>query len=121
MTNNDSIGLKEFVAQVIEDIHCGVNSGKSKINSPMASGTEITNIEFDLAITSSVEAKKENGGNIGINVLKVLNIGGSLDTASTTILSQANRIRFSIPLVLRETQYAEVAQGIGAVDSEMGY
>ena len=47
--NKENVNLKDFIAQVIENVYAEVNEGKDKKQETMNFGSEYTNINFDLA------------------------------------------------------------------------
>lgn len=120
MENNEA-NLKDFIAQTIQDIYLGVNEGKTKVKEPLDSLTERTEIAFDLAVSSSVVSSTEKGGKIGINVLNLINLGIGEDGNKNAKVSQANRIRFTVPLLLREREGITDVKEYTPFDSEAGY
>lgn len=60
----------------------------------------VSNIEFDVAVTTESNSDAQNGINAGIKVAGVFNMGlGSKGAASETA-QNISRIRFSIPVLL---------------------
>lgn len=119
----ETVGLKDFIAKVIEDVHEGVNAGKRKVHEPMCCGSESTHIDFDLAITSTMDKSSGTNGQIGVQVLDWFKVQASGKSEKGTIISQANRIHFTIPLVLRENTETSNDTGTGfePLDNEAGY
>ena len=117
---NDTVSLKDFVAKVIEDVHSGVNEGKRKVNEPMCTGSESTHIDFDLAITSTTDKSSGTNGQLAVKVWNWLNLQAGGKSEEGAVISQANRIHFTVPLTLREN--TEVMQtGLQPMDEEAGY
>lgn len=110
--NSETVNLKDFIAKVIEDVHRGVNEGKRKVNESMYAGAETTQIDFDLAITSTTDKSSDTNGQIAVKVLNLLNLQASGQSEKGTVISQANRIHFTIPLVLRENKEKSVEMGL---------
>ncbi len=107
---NKTASLKDFIAKVIGDVHNGANKGKAKVHEPKCFGRESTNIDFDLAITSTTDKSSETNGQIAVRVLDWLNLQAGGESGKETTVSQANRIRFTIPLVLREKTETSVVR-----------
>ena len=110
--NSESVNLKDFIAKVIEDVHSGVNEGKRKVNEAMYAGAETTQIDFDLAIVSTTDKSSGTNGQIAVNVLNLFNLQASGQSEKENVVSQANRIHFTIPLILRENKEKTVEMGL---------
>ena len=121
--NKENVSLKDFVAQVIEDVHSGVNEGKERIHEPKYYGSEETNIDFDLAITTTTDKASNTNGQIAVNVLNLVNLQAKGSSEKGTIISQANRIHFTIPLILRESRKAptKIRNGNNPLNEEIDY
>ena len=104
--------LDTFITKTINSIVKGVADSKNfatengaSVNPRMISRrdgsdrTTITNLEFDIAITSSME--KENGINGGISVFNV-SVGGK--ASDKGLEHSLSRIKFSVCIVLPETE-----------------
>lgn len=119
----ESVNLKDFIAKVIEEVHSGVNEGKRKVHEAMYTGCETTNIDFDLAITSTTDKTSGTNGEIAVSVLNWVNLHAGGQSAKGTVVSQANRIHFTIPLILRENKEESTVGSVKytPVDPEAGY
>ncbi|EOG6897093.1 hypothetical protein [Flavobacterium psychrophilum] len=104
--------LDTFITKTINSIVKGVAESRdfatengASVNPKMMSRfdgsgrTTITNLEFDVAITSSIE--KETGINGGISVFNV-SVGGK--ASDKGLEHSLSRVKFSVSIVLPETQ-----------------
>lgn len=104
--------LDTFITKTINSIIKGVadsrdfaKENEASVNPQMMSNfdhsikTTITNLEFDVAITSSME--KESGINGGISVFNV-SVGGK--TSDKGLEHSLSRIKFSVSIVLPQTK-----------------
>jgi hypothetical protein len=103
--------LDTFITKTINSIIKGIYDSKdfakeneACVNPKMISTKDnshkptITNLEFDIAVTSSME--KENGINGGISVFNV-SVGGK--TSDKGIEQSLSRIKFSVGILLPES------------------
>ncbi len=63
---------------------------------------KLVDIDSDLAVTTSGASSAEGGGNLGVSVA-VVKMGGSGNKAVETTTGTANRVRFSVPIMLPVT------------------
>jgi hypothetical protein len=67
---------------------------------------KLVEIDFDLAVTTSEASSTEGGGKLGVAVAVVkVNAGGSKTAETST--GTANRVRFSVPIMLPVTKPVE--------------
>ena len=121
--STDNVNLKDFIAKVIEDVHSGANEGKKRIHEPHYWGSEDTKIDFDLAITTTTDKNSNTNGQIAVSVLNLVNLQAKGQSEKGTIISQANRIHFTIPLILRESRKksTKMKNEYNPLDEEAGY
>lgn len=119
----ESVNLKDFIAKVIEDVYNGANKGKRNIQESKTYSPETTDIDFDLAVTSTTDKSSGTNGQIAVSVLNWVNLQAGGQSTKGTIVSQANRIHFKIPLTLREAKKSRshIKTANNPLDSEAGY
>ena len=120
--NKENVNLKDFIARVIEDVYVGVNEGKNKIHEVESLGSESTNINFDLAVTTTTDKVSNTNGQIAVSVLNFVNLQAKGQSGKGAIVSQANRIQFTIPLTLRVEKKRNPSITVyGSLDQESEY
>lgn len=110
--------LKEFIKTALTDIVSAVRETQEEVKeyatiAPLVTSGErtsavemkdgiahVSNIDFDVAVTTETKENTENGIKAGIKVASILNFGvGSKGDAMETS-QNISRIRFSIPVLL---------------------
>lgn len=88
--------LKDFISETIKQITDGILEGSSyvreKSNSSEGIKNQYTKIDFDIAITTNEEDKRDLGGKV--SVVQVFNAGASASKSAST--SSQNRIKFEV-------------------------
>lgn len=110
--------LKDFIKTALTDIISAVKEtqedvkeyatisplvgmGDKKSSVGMKDGVApISNIDFDVAVTTETKENTENGIKAGIKVASVFNLGAGSKGDSTETSQNISRIRFSIPVLL---------------------
>lgn len=110
--------LKEFIKTALTDIVSAVREtqeevkeyatiaplvglGDKKSAVGMQDGVaHISNIDFDVAVTTETKENTEKGIKAGIKVASVFNIGVGSNGDATETYQNISRIRFSIPVLL---------------------
>jgi hypothetical protein len=117
--------LKDFVSVTLRDISDGVTDaiknhqgmGGFSVAFKDEKGEvdwtkNITNIEFDIAVTTT--DKTGASGKAGIKILSIAEAGGGFEKGSERVA--ANRIKFSVPIILPsqvfETGQSNAASGV---------
>lgn len=109
--------LKRFIKTVLIDIVSAIKETQTEVKGnativPLKERSEkttgiitedgiadISNIDFDIAITTGTEENTEKGFKAGIKVVSVI-IGGATKGDATAMSQNVSRIRFSIPVIL---------------------
>lgn len=102
------VELKDFIAETLSQIICGVEDAQNRIAesnrsgaiAPTGQGTNddtVLNqtVEFDIAVAA--ESGKKTSGGIGI-IVGAINLGSSGKSSSEK--SSSNRVKFSVPIHL---------------------
>ena len=111
--------LKEFIKTALMDIVSAVKETQEEVKeyatiAPLTdSGGEkssaikqkdgvahVSNMDFDVAVTTETKGNTENGIKVGIKVASVFNIGASSKDNATETSQNISRIRFTIPVLL---------------------
>lgn len=110
--------LKEFIKTALTDIVSAVKEVQEDVKeyatiAPlMGTGNKesailmkdglahISNIDFDVAVTTEAKENAENGIKAGIKIASILNIGVGSKGDETESYQNISRIRFSIPVLL---------------------
>lgn len=110
--------LKEFIKTALTDIVSAVKEVQEDVKeyatiAPlMGTGNKesailmedgvahISNIDFDVAVTTEAKENAENGIKAGIKIASILNIGVGSKGDETESNQNISRIRFSIPVLL---------------------
>lgn len=110
--------LKEFIKTALTDIVSAVRETQKEVKeyatiAPLMTQGEkgsailmkdgvahVSNIDFDVAVTTETKENTENGIKAGIKVASVFNLGAGSKGDSTETSQNISRIRFSIPVLL---------------------
>lgn len=110
--------LKEFIKTALADIVSAVRETQEEVKeyaaiAPLMTSGErtkavrmkdgiahISNIDFDVAVTTETKESADAGIKAGITVASILNIGVGSKSDGTESYQNISRIRFSIPVLL---------------------
>lgn len=107
--------LKEFIKTSISDITyaikecqeemnsgaiiCPTNVGNGDVIKSKDGDLSVSNIEFDVSVTTEVIEQNDNGAEFTLNVVSVFNLGVGSKVTDKGKEFSASRIKFTIPIV----------------------
>lgn len=112
--------LKDFIKTSIQDITsaieecqkelqngtilCPTNVNGDFIVKSKQGNLNVSNIDFDVSVTTESIEQNDNGAGFTLNVVSVINVGIGSKNIDTGKEYSASRIKFSIPIIYPMTQ-----------------